>query len=123
MSTPMPEAHDSPSSASETEARSLYRRLLDAWNSREADAFASLFADDGESIGFDGSQLRGRAEIATELGRIFADHPTAGYVAKVTGVRALAPTVALLRAIAGMVPPGQSSLNPSVNAIHSLVAV
>jgi uncharacterized protein (TIGR02246 family) len=106
----------------EAAVRALYRRLLDAWNARGADAFAELFAEDGESIGFDGSQLSGRAEIATELGRIFADHPTAAYVAKVRSVRVLAPTVALLRAVAGMVAPGRSELNPAVNALHTLIA-
>jgi hypothetical protein len=28
----------------------------------------------------------------------------------------------LLRAVAGMVPPGKSDLNPAVNTIHTLVA-
>src|SRR5262245_22842287 len=62
--------------------RALYQRLLDAWNARSADAFAHLFAQDGDTIGFDGSQLLGRAAIATELRRIFTDHPTAAYKAK-----------------------------------------
>jgi len=30
--------------------------------------------------------------------------------------------VVLLRAVAGMVPPGKSDLNPAVNTIHTLVA-
>jgi uncharacterized protein (TIGR02246 family) len=35
----------------------------------------------------------------------------------------LAPGVAVLRAVSGMIPPGQSELNPAVNAIQVLVAV
>ena len=54
--------------------------------------------------------------------QIFADHPTAAYVGKVREVRFLAPEVALLRAVAGMVPPGRSDLNPAVNTVQSLVA-
>src|SRR5690606_19375621 len=77
----------------------------------------------GSVIGFDGSLMNGRAEIEATLGPIFADHPTATYVSKVREVRLLAPTVALLRAAVGMVPPGQSQINPAVNAIQSLVAV
>ena len=52
-----------------------------------------------------------------------AEHPTAPYIAKVREVRALAPGVALLRAVVGMVPPGQSEINPAVNAVQLLVAV
>ena len=106
----------------EIEVRTLYRQMLDGWNMRSADAFATPFADDGEVIGFDGSQMTGRAEIAATLGQIFADHITAPYVNKVRSVRLLSPEVAILRAIVGMVPPGQSDLNPALNAHQTLVA-
>jgi uncharacterized protein (TIGR02246 family) len=108
--------------ADEGVIHALYRRLLDGWNGRDADAYAATFAEDGEAIGFDGSQMSGQAEIATTLRSIFADHPTAAYVAKVRGVRFLAPEAAILRAAAGMVPPGGADLNPQVNALHTLVA-
>jgi hypothetical protein len=36
-------------------------------------------------------------------------------------VRLLGPGTALLRAVAGMVPPGQTRVNPAVNAVQSLV--
>ncbi len=106
----------------EIEVRTLYRQLLDGWNKRSADAFATPFAPEGEVIGFDGSQMTGRVEIAATLGQIFADHVTAPYVSKVRSVRLLSPEVAILRAIVGMVPPGQSELNPAVNAHQTLVA-
>src|SRR6266540_3892491 len=102
--------------------RSLYRQLLDGWNQRNADAFAAPFEEDGYVVGFDGSQMNGRAEIASVLGQIFADHQTGAYVGKVRDVRFLAPEVAVLRAVSGMVPPGQSDLNPAVNTIQTLVA-
>ena len=100
----------------------LYQQLLESWNRRDAAAYAALFAEDASVVGFDGSQMNGRAEIATQIGQIFADHPTSRYVGKIREVRQLAPDVALLRAVVGMVPPGQSDLNPNVNAIQSLVA-
>jgi uncharacterized protein (TIGR02246 family) len=121
MNTDQVRPQDSPS-PDEIEVRALYRQLLDSWNKRSADAFAALFDEDGESIGFDGSQMTGRAEIASTLQHIFADHPTAPYVSKVRGVRFLSPEVAVLRAVAGMVPPGQSDLNPAVNTIQTLIA-
>ena len=105
-----------------TNISALYQQLLESWNQRNATTFAGLFAEDASVVGFDGSQMNGRAEIATEIGRIFADHPTSRYVGKIREVRLLAPDVALLRAVVGMVPPGQSDLNPDVNAIQSLVA-
>jgi uncharacterized protein (TIGR02246 family) len=104
------------------DVRDLYARLLEAWNGRDAEAFAALFADDGAMIGFDGSQATGR-EIREHLQPIFAGHPTAAYVAHVREVRPLAPGVALLRAAAGMVPPGADDLNPAVNTLQTLLAV
>ena len=53
------------------------------------------------------------------LTQIFADHPTATYVAIVREVRLLGPGVGLLRSVAGMVPRGKSDINPAVNAIQS----
>jgi uncharacterized protein (TIGR02246 family) len=110
-------------SADESELRALYHRILDAWNKRNAAAMSAPFAEDGEMIGFDGSQVTGRAAITAHLEPIFADHPTAAYVGKVRAVRFLSPDVAILRAIAGMVPPGKSDIEPKVNTHHTLVAV
>lgn len=122
MSTVQPfEAHDT-HSADEQAVRALYRQVLDGWNARSGDAFAAAFTEDGESIGFDGSQIIGRAEIAATLTQIFADHMTASYVANVRNVRLLGADAAVLRAVAGMVPRGQSQINPAVNAIQTLVA-
>lgn len=106
----------------ETEVRELYRVLLDAWNEASAEGFAAPFAVDGEIVGFDGSQIAGRAAIAAELGRIFADHATGTHVGKVRSVRALGSGVALLRAVAGMVPAGRSELDPALNMVQTLVA-
>lgn len=101
--------------------RNLYEELLRAWNRRDAHAYAALFAPDAAMIGFDGSQVRG-SDVERHLAPIFADHPTAAYVWKVREVRPLGGNAAILRAIAGMVPPGQSELNAAVNAVQTLVA-
>jgi uncharacterized protein (TIGR02246 family) len=100
----------------------LYHQLLDSWNRRNAHDFAAIVADDGNLVGFDGSQIDGRAEVELQIGQIFADHQTATYMAKIREVRFLTADVAMLRAVVGMVPPGQSDLNPAVNAIQSLFA-
>lgn len=99
----------------------LYAQLLAGWNQRDADAFAAVFAESAICIGFDGSQMHGRDEIARELRAIFVDHQPASYVAKVRAVRQLDANVALLHAVVGMVPPGQRELNPAANAVQSVV--
>ena len=102
--------------------RLLYQTLLEAWNDKDAHEMAELFSANGNVIGFDGSQMDGRKQIESVLGQIFADHPTPVYVAAVREVRFLAPGVALLRAVAGMVPRGHSDINPALNAVQSLIA-
>ena len=125
-------AHSGPANNAETAASNasnasnapiiaVFQRLLESWNQRDAAAFAALFVEDGVSIGFDGSVMNGRDEIAATLGQIFADHVTASYVGKMRSIHLLAPDVALLLAVVGMVAPGQSDINPAVNAMYTLV--
>jgi uncharacterized protein (TIGR02246 family) len=105
----------------EAEVSALYRRVLDGWNRASGEDFAAPFADDGEVVGFDGSESSGRAAIAAEMARVFADHATGTYVGKVRGVRVLGE-VAILRAVAGMVPAGRTDLEPKLNTVQTLVA-
>jgi uncharacterized protein (TIGR02246 family) len=109
-------------SANGAEIRELYQDLLNQWNERNAPGMAALFAENGSIVGFDGSPVDGRAEIEAHLRQIFGDHQTATYVGKVREVRFLTPDVAILRSVSGLVPPGQSELNPETNAIQTLVA-
>ncbi|SFB07100.1 MULTISPECIES: SgcJ/EcaC family oxidoreductase [unclassified Bacillus (in: firmicutes)] len=101
----------------------LYQNLMDTWNRRNARDMADLFGESGELIGFDGSTAKGSNEIFSHLALIFENHPTAPYVSKIKDVRFLSSTVAVLRAIGGMIPIGQSDLESKLNAHHTLVAV
>jgi uncharacterized protein (TIGR02246 family) len=101
----------------------LYWKLLEHWNGRNPAAFAAMFDPDGHSIGFDGSEMHGPADIESTLEQIFGDHETARYVAKIRDVRFLSDDIAVLRAAVGMIPTGQTDLNPNVNAVQTLVAV
>jgi uncharacterized protein (TIGR02246 family) len=103
--------------------RSLYQQFIDAWNRRSAQDFAALVAEDGNVVGFDGSQLNGRTAIKAELERIFKEHQTAPYLTKVQEVRFLTPDIAVLRAIVGMMRQDQTDINPAVNAVQSLIAI
>lgn len=102
--------------------KNLYKKLLDSWNKQDEEKYASCFVDTGCIVGFDGSQMNGRNEIETEIGRVFTDHQTADYVSKIQDVKFLSRDIALLRGIAGMIPPGATDINPDANAIQSLVA-
>lgn len=110
-------------SEAESAIRALHYRLLEAWNDRDPAAYAGLMTHDAEVVGFDGSQMCGAAEIERTLARIFADHDTAEYVSIVRSVRFLRPDVASLRAVAGMVPRGDTDLDPAVTCVQMLVAV
>lgn len=85
----------------------IHSELLTYWNKQDARGMASLFSDNGNVIGFDGSQMNGKKEIEKELQQVFANHKTAAYVWKVNEVRFLNAETALLRAIVGMIPPGK----------------
>jgi uncharacterized protein (TIGR02246 family) len=108
--------------SAEDDIRSLYHALLKAWNTKSGSDFAALFTEDGDVVGFDGSGHTGRPVIESDLQRIFAHHLTATYVGIVKTIRFLSPDVAVLRAVAGMVPPEQQDIHPAVNAVQTLVA-
>ena len=101
----------------------LHGDLLRAWNERDAETYASLFTNDGTLVGFDGSMVDGRDAIREHLSGIFADHDVARYVRVVREVRVIGDDVALLRAVVGMIPPGQTDINPQTNAVQFVVAV
>lgn len=100
----------------------LYQELLKSWNDRNADAYADLFTEDGNIIGFDGSQGNGKKDVRDHLSEVFADHQTGTYVSIVQEIRFLDDEVALLRAVAGMIPHGKSDINPAINTIQIMVA-
>lgn len=45
--------------------RELYQQTIDGWKKGSGDAFASPYTEDSDYIGFDGTHLKGRAEIAS----------------------------------------------------------
>src|SRR5215204_1937549 len=110
-------------STTEYPVRRLYEQILIAWNQQDAAAMATRFEEDANLVGFDGSQADSRAAIEDHLRPIFADHHTASYVAIVREIRMVGRDVGLLRAVAGMIPPGSGDINPALNTVHTLVAV
>jgi uncharacterized protein (TIGR02246 family) len=113
---------ESGSADAEKAARELFQNLIQAWNKRNARDYALLFASNGSIVGFDGSQVNGQLEIGAHVSEVFSHHQTATYVTIVREVRLISSDVLLLRANAGMVPPGKDDINPERNAVQSLVA-
>lgn len=104
------------------EVSGLYFALLEAWNRQDAAGMAALFAAEGVQIGFDGTQVVGPERIQAHLEPIFRDHPTARFVAKVRDCRPLGSDMALLTAVAGMVPRTGGLVNPQANVVQTVVA-
>ena len=71
---------DKSESGDVAQVRSIYQQLLQAWNDKDARKMADLFAENGNVVGFDGSQMDGPRQIESVLGQIFADHPSDSYL-------------------------------------------
>jgi uncharacterized protein (TIGR02246 family) len=109
--------------ATEREVREVYRQLLESWDKRNARDYAALFTADAYLVGFDGSQVFGQSEIGSHVTKVFSHHQTGRYASIVRAVQSLTGDVAMLSGVAGMVPAGKDELEPSLNAIQTMVAV
>ncbi|MBA3677210.1 MAG: SgcJ/EcaC family oxidoreductase [Sphingosinicella sp.] len=105
----------------EGQVRQLHSDLIDAWNRRDANAMAALYSERGGQVGFDGTAIEGPPQIKAHLAPIFRDHPTAAFVVIVREVRPIGPGTVLLRAVAGMIPPGSDKILLARNVVQSLV--
>jgi len=112
-----------PKSAEEIAVLDLYYNLIEAWNRQDAHAFAQTFTGTAVVIGFDGSQMTGKDQVETELKIIFDDHTTGRYVFKLRNIKLLDANCILLSAVTGLIPAGNTGIDPSKNALQSLLAV
>ncbi len=114
----------SSAAADEAAIRALYQQVMNGWNAASGDAFAAPFEEDGDLVGFDGTHIKGRQEIALFHQHLF-DMFLKGsrLVGKVRSVRFLTSDVAVMHAIGGTVMPGQTDLEPERNSVQTLVAL
>src|SRR5215203_759966 len=110
-------------STDEAAVRALYQQLMDGWNQGSGDAFAAVFTEDGDLVGFDGTHLKGPQEIAPFHQQLF-DKWLKGsrLVGLVKDVRFLSSDVALMHAVGGTVMRGKSEPVPERDSIQTLVA-
>jgi uncharacterized protein (TIGR02246 family) len=110
--------------ADERAIRAVHGQVLDAWGAGNGKAFAASFSDDALFIGFDGSVMRGREQIASTHQDVF-DRWMKGtrLVEEQTEVRFVDPDVAIVHTLGGTVMPGKSEPTPERDSIQTLVAV
>jgi uncharacterized protein (TIGR02246 family) len=106
--------------SADKEVRALYDQVVDGWNALDAQKIASAFSPDGDMVGFDGSVMRGAAELAAVLAGIFQDHKPGRWIALVRDVRFPAPDLAVLRAHCGWFASPSAETFPQ--AVQTLVA-
>ena len=107
----------------EKSVHALYTKLISAWNDRNAEQMSSVFESEGMMVGFDGSSIAGKSNIYEHLHDIFRNHVTAPFISIMKGIRFPKEDVALLQAIVGMIPHGETNIKPELNAIQTLVAI
>jgi uncharacterized protein (TIGR02246 family) len=107
----------------EVAVRSLYQQLLDGWNAGSGNAFAAPFADDSDLIGFDGTHLKGRREIAKFHQQLFDTFVKGSrLVGKIKNIHFLTSDVVLMHVIGGTVMAGQTDIDPERNSVQTIVA-
>jgi uncharacterized protein (TIGR02246 family) len=120
--TPRRRASIQSTNEEEANIRFLYFQMIDGWNKGNGHLFASPFAQDGDLVGFDGTHLRGRQQIASFHQQLFETYVKGSrLVGKIRDVRFLTPGVAVMHAVGGTIMEGQTDLEPERNSIHTLV--
>jgi uncharacterized protein (TIGR02246 family) len=108
----------------ESALRALYQQIMDGWNKGSGEAFAAPYCEDSDLVGFDGTHLKGRQEIASFHQQLFDKFLKGSrLVGKIRGIRFLTPDVAVMHAVGGTAMAGQSDIDPDRNSVHTLVAM
>jgi uncharacterized protein (TIGR02246 family) len=107
-----------------TAIRTLYQQTIDGWNTGSGDAFAAPYTDDSDFVGFDGTYLKGRQQIASFHQMLFDKFLKGScLIGKIRSIRFVTNYIAIMIAVGGTVMAGQSDIEPERNSIHAIVAV
>jgi uncharacterized protein (TIGR02246 family) len=88
----------------EASIRALYRQTIDGWNASNGDDFAAPYTDDSDFIGFDGTYLKGRQQIASFHQMLFDKFLSGSrLIGKIKSMRFIAENVAIMIAVGGTV--------------------
>ena len=112
------------SDGDEAAIRALYQQMIDGWNAGNGDDFAAPYTDDSDFIGFDGTYMKGRQEIASFHQMLFDKFLRGSrLIGKIRSMRFVTVDIAIMIAVGGTVMAGQSDIEPERNSIHTIVAV
>jgi uncharacterized protein (TIGR02246 family) len=116
------EAHMQDRDHDETTIKDLITHMIETWNRGSAAEFAAPFADDADFIAFEGTHLKGRAEIIRFHQPLF-DTTLKGTRLEggVIFVRFLGPALALMHAWATTTLPGQTNASSSRDSMQLFV--
>jgi uncharacterized protein (TIGR02246 family) len=95
--------------ADENAIREIHRRMIDAWNEGNGEAFVESLTDDADFVVFEGTHLKGRREAASFTKRVF-DTVVKGsrLEGEVKFVRFLSPGTAVMHAVVRTAPAGRT---------------
>src|SRR5919199_189231 len=112
------------SGGDEAAIRALYQQMIDGWNAGNGDDFAAPYSDDSDFVGFDGTYMKGRLEIASFHQMLFDKFLRGSrLIGKIRSIRFVTDNVAIMIAVGGTVMAGQSDIEPERNSIHTIVAI
>jgi uncharacterized protein (TIGR02246 family) len=112
------------SASDEQTLATLYREMMEAWNRGSGDGFASAMTPEVEFVGFDGTWLHGKDDVAAAHQSLFDTHLNGTrLVGGVVRVRLIAPDVALVHARGNTIMRGKSAPAPARDSLQILVAV
>jgi uncharacterized protein (TIGR02246 family) len=110
------------SAENESAICALYLQMIDGWNKGDGDVFAAPFAEDADLVGFDGTHLKRRQEIASFHQHLFDTFVKGSrLIGKVRGIRFLTPDVAIMHSVGGTIMAGQSDIESERNSVHTIV--
>jgi uncharacterized protein (TIGR02246 family) len=111
-----------PGSYDETTIKDYLGRMIDGWNHGDAKEFAASFSEGADFIAFEGTHLRGRAQIVDFHTRLF-ERELKG--TRLEGgarfVHFLGPAVAVMHAWATTTLPGQTNSSSSRDSMQLFV--
>jgi uncharacterized protein (TIGR02246 family) len=110
------------SSVDETKIKEIHAGMIEAWNRGSGTGFAAPFSPTADFIAFEGSQLKGRVQIAQFHQMLF---DTSLKKTRLEGgvhwVRFLRPDFAVLHAWGTTTLPGQTNASPSRDSMQLFV--
>jgi uncharacterized protein (TIGR02246 family) len=110
------------SSTDETTLRQMHAEMIEAWNRGSGAGFAAPFAPDADFIAFEGSQLKGRAQVAQFHQMLFdTSLKNTRLEGGVHFVRFLRPEIAVLHAWGTSTLAGQTNASPSRDSMQLFV--